>query len=210
MVTQSLGRDDWMRTARRALLIGGAEAVRVEPLALALGVTKGSFYWHFADRRALLDALLREWEEERSLALAELPLVRGAAAVHALMGFLKPRVVASERGEIPSDAAIFAWAATDPTVARRVNAAEAERVAFMQELVGDADLGEFLYLAYLGFVMRRRRVPSAAAFFPTLARLAEEVTAGARRKPDRDKQTSPALAQAPPARNTKSPSRRER
>jgi len=170
-----------MRAARRALLTGGPEAVRVEPLALALGVTKGSFYWHFSDRRELLDALLVEWEEERSIALADLPLVGGRVAVRALMHFLKPRVAASERGEIPSDAAIFAWAATDPAIARRVNAAEAERVAFMQELVGDADLGEFLYLAYLGFAMRRRRVPSAASFFPTLALLAENVAGDARR-----------------------------
>jgi AcrR family transcriptional regulator len=210
MVTHNLGRDDWMRAARRALLTGGPEAVRIEPLALALGVTKGSFYWHFTDRRALLDALIREWEEERSIALAELPLVHGPAAVRALMDFLKPRVVASERGEIPSDAAIFAWAATDSTVARRVNAAEAERVAFMQELVGDAHLGEFLYLAYLGFVMRRRRVPSTAAFFPTFARLSEAVTAGARRKRDRNKRTLPAIAHAPPARDTNPASRRER
>jgi AcrR family transcriptional regulator len=179
-----------MRAARRALLTGGPDAVRVEPLALALGVTKGSFYWHFVDRSALLDALLSEWEEERSIALAELPLARGAAAVRALMEFLKPRIAASERGEIPSDAAVFTWASTDATVARRVNAAESERVALMQELVGDRELGEFLYLTYLGFVMRRRRMPAASAFFPTLARLAERVAGGA--QSERKRKTAPA------------------
>ena len=168
-----------MRAARRALLTGGPAAVRVEPLAAALGVTKGSFYWHFADRGALLEALLAEWEEERDVALHELPAARGPAAVRELMTFLKPRVVASERGEAPSDAAVFAWASTDAAVAKRVNAAEAGRIALIREMVGDAELGEFLYLAYLGFLMRRRRVPGAAAFFPALARLAEEVVARA-------------------------------
>ena len=153
--------------------------MRVEPLAAELGVTKGSFYWHFADRAALLEALLCEWEEELSVALQELPPMRGSAAVRELMAFLQPRVLASERGEVPSDAAIFAWASADPEVARRVNAAEAERVAFLKALLSDPELGEFIYLAYLGFVMRRRREPAAAAFFPIFARLAERIAASA-------------------------------
>jgi AcrR family transcriptional regulator len=177
MDTPRLGRDDWMRAARIALLGGGAAAVRVERLAADLGVTKGSFYWHFADRGELLEELLREWEAERGLALRELPPLRGRAAVRELMDFLAPRVAASERGELPSDAAVFAWASADAAVARRVERAEAERIVLMQELVGDPELGEFLYLAYLGFIMRRRRVPRAAAFFPVLARIAERIVA---------------------------------
>ena len=62
-----LGKDDWLRAARRALLIRGPNGVRVEPLARDLGVTKGSFYWHFSDRDDLLEALLVEWEQETSL-----------------------------------------------------------------------------------------------------------------------------------------------
>ena len=166
-----------MRAGRTTLLASGPAAVRVERLAADLGVTKGSFYWHFADRGALLEALLREWEEERSVARQQLHALRGPMAVRELMAFLAPRVVASERGEVPSDAAVFAWASTDPAVARRVEVAEAERIALLRELVGDPELGEFLYLAYLGFVMRRRRVPRAAAFFPVLARIAERITA---------------------------------
>jgi AcrR family transcriptional regulator len=175
-----LRREDWLRAARLALLTGGAAAVRVERLAEALGVTKGSFYWHFRNRDELLEALLREWEEE----LGELDGVMGALpemepgrGLEALTSYLEPRVRASEAGELPSDAAIFAWAAADDGVARRVNAAEAERIAFMQRLVGDARTGEFLYLAYMGFVMRRRRDPSAAGFFPVLGWMAERLIA---------------------------------
>ena len=56
-----------MRAARLALLHRGADGVRVEVLARELGVTKGSFYWHFRDRADLLEALLVEWEEETGL-----------------------------------------------------------------------------------------------------------------------------------------------
>ena len=53
-----LDAEAWIAAAFDALAEGGIDAVRVEPLAKALGITKGSFYWHFADRRALLDAML--------------------------------------------------------------------------------------------------------------------------------------------------------
>jgi AcrR family transcriptional regulator len=174
---ERLDRNDWLRAARRALLHGGPAAVRVDRLATQLGVTRGSFYWHFENRADLMESLLREWEDELRDALASLPPVQGPAAVGELTRFLAPRVAASERGEVPSDAAIFAWAAADPEVAVRVNAAEDERVALLKQIAGDDDIGEFLYLAYLGFVMRRRRSPAAAAYFPVLARLMGEVAA---------------------------------
>ncbi len=59
---ESLGPGDWAEAALDALARGGVAAVAVEPLAKALGTTKGSFYWHFADRNALLEATLGLWE----------------------------------------------------------------------------------------------------------------------------------------------------
>ena len=53
---------DWTEAALEALAQGGLAAVAVEPLAKTLGTTKGSFYWHFADRNALLEATLGLWE----------------------------------------------------------------------------------------------------------------------------------------------------
>ena len=64
-------REDWFAQGVRALREGGVEAVRVEPLARSLGVTKGSFYWHFADRPALLEALLALWERETAEVVTE-------------------------------------------------------------------------------------------------------------------------------------------
>lgn len=57
-----LSADDWAAAALAALANGGMAAVAVEPLAARLGATKGSFYWHFPNRDALLAAALERWE----------------------------------------------------------------------------------------------------------------------------------------------------
>lgn len=57
-----LSAEDWARAALEAIAEQGVSAVAVEPLARRLGVTKGSFYWHFPSRDALLEAALEEWE----------------------------------------------------------------------------------------------------------------------------------------------------
>ena len=59
----TLGRDDWTTAALAAIAEGGTRAVAIEALARELGATKGSFYWHFRTRDALLEAALARWEE---------------------------------------------------------------------------------------------------------------------------------------------------
>jgi AcrR family transcriptional regulator len=65
----SLTAEDWVRAAAEAIEEGGVGAVAVEPLARKLGVTKGSFYWHFENRDALLKAALERWEKEATEAV---------------------------------------------------------------------------------------------------------------------------------------------
>src|SRR5690606_36795768 len=57
-----LSADDWAQAALDVIAEQGVAAVAVEPLARRLGVTKGSFYWHFPSRDALLQAALERWE----------------------------------------------------------------------------------------------------------------------------------------------------
>lgn len=57
---------DWKRAALQAICDGGIGAVAVEPLARALGVSKGSFYWHFSGRDELLRAALELWEQDEA------------------------------------------------------------------------------------------------------------------------------------------------
>ena len=171
MEHRCLAREDWLRAARLALLHGGPAAVRVETLARDLKVTKGSFYWHFRDRNALLEALLREWEEEKALLFE---LARRGGLQESLGSFfaeLRRRVRLSERGEWPSDAAIFAWASVSPKVAQRANKEERKRIELLERWTGQPELAQYFYMAYLGFLLRRRRVPEAAANFSILAKV---------------------------------------
>ncbi len=63
---QNLSAEHWAEAALDAMASGGLEAVAVEPLARRLGVTKGSFYWHFASRDALVHAALQLWEKRET------------------------------------------------------------------------------------------------------------------------------------------------
>src|SRR2546429_657594 len=64
---QSLNAEQWAEAALDAMSVGGLEAVAVEPLAKALGITKGSFYWHFKNRDALIRAALELWEKRETV-----------------------------------------------------------------------------------------------------------------------------------------------
>lgn len=67
-----LTAEDWSAAALEAIGRGGLAAVAVEPLATLLGATKGSFYWHFDNREALVEAALQRWEREHTTAVIEL------------------------------------------------------------------------------------------------------------------------------------------
>lgn len=62
---QQLDRAAWIKAAFDVLADKGLDGIRVEVLAKRLKVTKGSFYWHFKDRRDLLDAVLETWKDGR-------------------------------------------------------------------------------------------------------------------------------------------------
>ena len=61
-----LTRDDWAQAALDVIGRGGIDAVSVESIAAELGATKGSFYWHFENRDALIEAAVARWEERRT------------------------------------------------------------------------------------------------------------------------------------------------
>lgn len=64
-----LSVDDWAQAALAAIAENGLAGVAVEQLAARLGATKGSFYWHFTDRQALIETALRLWEQEHTEAI---------------------------------------------------------------------------------------------------------------------------------------------
>lgn len=130
---QRLDAADWIEAAQDALAEGGIEAVRVEPLAKVLAVTKGSFYWHFADRRALLDAVLDTWAHGRIAAIRQ-QVATGRdpdATLHHLADLYTRR--ANLRG-LSIELAIRALARTDAAAARAVRAVDRERLKLVGAL----------------------------------------------------------------------------
>lgn len=126
-----LQREDWIRAALQALATYGVAGVRVEVLARDLGVSKGSFYWHFADRPALLEALFTTWEAASDGLIAE---ARRAPDPQERLARLLTLLAAPERGQVHlSDAALFLWARQERQIAARIAAVERRRTAFVAE-----------------------------------------------------------------------------
>ena len=123
-------RGTWIDAGLRALAAGGPDAVRIEPLAQALGVTRGGFYWHFADRRALLEAMLDTWERATIDEVIERVESQGgdpAAKLLRLSGLTSSGVVAV-------DLAVRDWARHDQAVAERLRRIDDRRMDYLRSL----------------------------------------------------------------------------
>src|SRR3954470_23144039 len=111
-------RTSWIDEGLRALGVGGPDSVRVEKLAEALGVTKGGFYWHFDDRRALLDEMLDTWERVSVDEVIEV-VEGGGGDARARLGRLF-ELATSKPEVLRIDLAVRDWARRDPKVAKRL------------------------------------------------------------------------------------------
>src|SRR5215213_4247774 len=136
-------RTRWIEEGLRALADGGPGAVRIEPLAQALGVTKGSFYWHFDDRGALLEALLDSWEHTLVDAVIERIDAAGGDARGKLRHLFALAGAGETRGLLRAELAIRDWARRDAGVGDRLRRVDNRRVEYMRglfsELCPDAD-----------------------------------------------------------------------
>src|SRR2546423_14805876 len=78
-MTDQLSAKDWVDLGLKTLAKSGFTALKAEPLAKAMGVSRGSFYWHFADIGAFHAAILARWREVAAeQIIASLEAVRGA------------------------------------------------------------------------------------------------------------------------------------
>jgi AcrR family transcriptional regulator len=125
-------RSSWIDAGLRALAAGGPDAVRIEPLARALGVTKGGFYWHFEDRRALLEEMLDTWERVSIDEVIERVEGQGGDARARLRRLF---ALASSSDELLKiDLAVRDWSRRDHAVAERLRRADNRRMAYMRSL----------------------------------------------------------------------------
>ncbi len=127
-------RTSWIDEGLRALAAGGPDAVRIEPLAQSLGVTKGGFYWHFEDRQALLDEIVDAWERASIEEVIERIESEGGDARARLRRLFR---LASASGELlRTDLAIRDWARRDQAVAERLRRVDNRRMDYLRSLFG--------------------------------------------------------------------------
>ncbi len=133
----SQDRDSWLAEALEMLRERGVDHVKVEPLAERLGVTKGSFYWHFKNRRDLLRSLPEFWARTQTdPVLAHVEKTTGGPIdkMRAILEFL------AREDPDRYDNAMRAWAQFDPEVAAAVTEIDERRMATARILFEEAGL----------------------------------------------------------------------
>lgn len=163
-----LTRDDWITAALGAIADGGLAAVGVEPLAARLGTTKGSFYWHFENRDALLDAAIRRWEKETTTDVAaEITAAHDAPASQ----FRRLAAAVIERAEHDRVGPALLASATHPAVApalKRITAARLSLIATVLRRLGfpQAEARRRALLAYSAYLGHGQLAHSTPGVLP--------------------------------------------
>ncbi len=157
-----LTRTDWLDHGLRTLAGKGPNALKADPLAAGLGVSRGSFYWHFRDIADFRAQVLESWRERTTE-----QIIRDMEAQQAepdrlgalMTAAFTPRPAAAKRPDLwAAEDAIRSWAMTDAKIAAVVAAVDERRTAYIAELLTAAGVARetasaravFLYWAYLG------------------------------------------------------------
>lgn len=147
---------DWLDLGLKALTTHGFTALKAEPLAKAMGVSRGSFYWHFADIDAYRAAILKHWREVAAeQIIADLEEHRGdEPPLHRLLRRSFSDRLALER-------AVRSWATLDPVARKAVESIDRRRLGYVESLLEQSGLpqdiaqarAQILYWAFLGFAL---------------------------------------------------------
>ncbi|MEU8465632.1 TetR/AcrR family transcriptional regulator [Streptomyces sp. NPDC029003] len=132
-------RVKWIEEGLRALTAGGPDAVRIEALAQALGVSKGGFYGYFRNRDALLTEMLDTWEYEVAGGVIEQVESAGGDA-RTRLDRLFTLAAAPAEGPVrgtTADLAVRDWARRDPDVAERLRRVDNRRMDYLRSLFSD-------------------------------------------------------------------------
>ncbi len=124
-------RSRWIEEGLRALAVGGPDAVRIEPLAKSLGVTRGGFYWHFEDRDALLTEMLVNWERAATDEVIE-RVERGGGDARAKLR--RAGALTFSEDLLPIDLAVRDWSRHEPAVAERLRRVDNRRMDYLRVL----------------------------------------------------------------------------
>ena len=130
-----LNRDDWIRGALELMRTAGVEGVKIVHLAEQLGVTSGSFYWHFKNRRELCDALLEYWEREMTNAARDAAQQFKGLPEERIWYLMKQVMTA---GLARYDLAIWHWAQSDAKAKKVFERALETRFNFTSQIFLEA------------------------------------------------------------------------
>ena len=133
-VREALDRAAWIVGALDIVARDGIDGLRVESLAKQLGVTKGSFYWHFKDRRDLIDAVLDDWRASRIRDIRKQTAAAPGGELAALRHTIDVYAAGKNRKGISIEAAVRIWARQDANGLAVVEEVDAERLESTRRL----------------------------------------------------------------------------
>jgi AcrR family transcriptional regulator len=145
----------WVAAGLRLLAERGEAAVGIEPLARRLGATKGSFYHHFADRPALLAAMLGAWETRAATGLIDRVESSGGSPAQRLWALMETVI---REGAAAPEAAIRLWARADEPARAVLARVDRARLDYLEALFaamrprGSDDAATRARLAYLALI----------------------------------------------------------
>jgi AcrR family transcriptional regulator len=163
-MSDQLSAQDWIDAGLKALAKNGHSALKAEPLAKALGVSRGSFYWHFADIGAFHAAILKAWREVAAEAI--IANVEAASDGDNALAVLLRRVFSEK---LVLERAVRSWAAFDAAAKSAVQAIDRRRLDYVESLIrarGTAPekaqaRAQILYWAFLGYALSERSLTKA-------------------------------------------------
>jgi AcrR family transcriptional regulator len=163
MADDRLGPEDWVRAGLKALATSGFTALKADALAKVMGVSRGSFYWHFADVDAFQAAILQRWRE--------IALERIVSEIDRLSHDRLETLIQRAFGSRTSlEIAVRAWATAEPKARDAVDEVDAERVRYLRKLLLGAGVeaaaattrAHILNWAYLGYALSSARLDKRA------------------------------------------------
>ena len=152
--SNTLSRDDWVNAAYAAFETSGIQAVKADRLAKALGITRGSFYWHFKNISDLMQAVLKKWKTQQTDTIINSIEQTGGTAQDRLLRLLK--LCAEDDGAF--EMGIRNVMPTDERIAEIVAEVDTLRTAYIADLLVEMgkrrkfahQLGAVAYSAWLG------------------------------------------------------------
>jgi AcrR family transcriptional regulator len=156
LMADQLSAQDWLDRGLKTLAARGFSALKAEPLAREMGVSRGSFYWHFADIGAFHAAILKRWREVAAEAIiVNVEQVAGESEPLAVL----LRLVFSER--LALERAVRNWAAFDGGAKNAVQAIDRRRLDYVEGLIRAKGIApdiararaQILYWAFLGYAL---------------------------------------------------------